>query len=154
MFFSHVSLSAKSFSVTCLPVFSVARWYIFIPKLLIKVNFGGLGMKKLLYFCGHLEYFTAIWYIFGHLVNVVVIWYIFPVLVYFTKKNLATRMSTCHCGRIFELGGWSRQLVWIGCLISTVSASRRIADSAHWSRKVGEISNKLLYVLYSDSFTV
>jgi uncharacterized Tic20 family protein len=45
-----------------------------------------------------LAYFMAIWSILlpfgtcicGHLVNFLVIWSIFPVLVYFTKKNLAT----------------------------------------------------------------
>jgi hypothetical protein len=29
-------------------------------------------------FCGHLEYFTVLWYILWTFGNVVVIWYIFP----------------------------------------------------------------------------
>jgi hypothetical protein len=37
---------------------------------------------------GHLDYFTYIFY--GQLVYCVVIWYITTVLVYCTKKNLAT----------------------------------------------------------------
>jgi hypothetical protein len=44
-----------------------------------------------------LVYFMTIWSIFqpleifyGHLVYFLVIWYIFPVLVFRTKKNLAT----------------------------------------------------------------
>jgi hypothetical protein len=32
----------------------------------------------------------------GHLVYFVIIWYIFPVLVYCTKKNLATLLNM-HC---------------------------------------------------------
>jgi hypothetical protein len=72
-----------------------------------KYQFGyildGLGMANIGTFCGHLLYFVAtcdilwsfgtfvvIWYICGHLVHFVVIWYIFPVLVFCTKKNLAT----------------------------------------------------------------
>jgi hypothetical protein len=30
-------------------------------------NFGGLGMKKMLVFYFHLEYFTVIWYFYGRL---------------------------------------------------------------------------------------
>jgi hypothetical protein len=42
----------------------VARWHVFKPKIQIWVNFGGLGMKKVGIFYGHLEYITAIWYIY------------------------------------------------------------------------------------------
>jgi hypothetical protein len=35
-------------------------------------------------------FLSAHWYMFGHLVYFAVIWYIFPLLVRFTKKNLAT----------------------------------------------------------------
>jgi hypothetical protein len=49
------------------------------------------------YFYGHLVFFTVIWYFYGHLVFFTAIWSIlrpfgiyFPVLVCFTKKNLAT----------------------------------------------------------------
>jgi hypothetical protein len=38
-------------------------------------------------FCGHLVYFTDIWYFYGHLVHFVVIWNIFPRC---TKRNMAT----------------------------------------------------------------
>jgi hypothetical protein len=41
---------------------SVARWYIFEPKIPIWVNFGGLGVEKVRIFYGHLEYITAIKY--------------------------------------------------------------------------------------------
>jgi hypothetical protein len=37
--------------------------------------FEGLGMEKVGIFCGHLEYFSAIWYIRGLLAYFVVIWY-------------------------------------------------------------------------------
>jgi hypothetical protein len=53
----------------------VASWYVFKPKIQI---LGGLGMKKVGVFWGHLEYVKAIRYIlwlFGILVEV---WYIFP----------------------------------------------------------------------------
>jgi hypothetical protein len=33
---------------------------------------------------------------FYHLVYFVAIWYIFPVLVYYTKKNLATLVGRCR----------------------------------------------------------
>jgi hypothetical protein len=43
------------------------------------------------YFMGCFVYLTAIWYFFGgRLVYFVVIWYIFLVLVFCSKKNLAT----------------------------------------------------------------
>jgi hypothetical protein len=35
-------------------------------------------MEKAVIFCGHLEYFTAIWYILRPCGNVLVIWYISP----------------------------------------------------------------------------
>jgi hypothetical protein len=50
-----------------------------------------------------LMYFMDIWSIllsivtfYGHLVYLVVIWYIFPVLVFCTKKNLATLPHSCE----------------------------------------------------------
>jgi hypothetical protein len=45
----------------------------------------GLGMENV-GFCGHLEYFISIRCILG---AICIIWYIFPVLVFWTKKNLA-----------------------------------------------------------------
>jgi hypothetical protein len=39
---------------------------------------------------GHLEYFATTVYILGAFGNFLVIWYFAPVLVYCTKKNLAT----------------------------------------------------------------
>jgi hypothetical protein len=63
--------------------------------------FEGLPMKDVGKFYGHLVYFTAIWYILrhfgvlcGNLLYFAVIWYIFPVLVFSTKKNLATLSFT------------------------------------------------------------
>jgi hypothetical protein len=68
--------------ITCCFV-RVARWYIFIPKILICPHFGEPwnGNEGIVY--GHLEYFTAMWYIllpfgifYGHLVYFMAIWYI------------------------------------------------------------------------------
>jgi hypothetical protein len=42
-----------------------------------------------------LMYFIAIWIIYGHSGYFRTIWYIFPVLVSWTKKNLATLLSLC-----------------------------------------------------------
>jgi hypothetical protein len=68
----------------------VARWFIFRPKIAIWVHFGRSfngGCLCILWkfglFYGHLVHFT-------YFVYFVVIWYIFPVLVYCSKKNLAT----------------------------------------------------------------
>jgi hypothetical protein len=68
----------------------VARWQIFKPKIPIWVNFKWSCNERWWFIYGHLVYFTAIWYISwplgifsGYLV-------IFPVLVCYTKKNLAT----------------------------------------------------------------
>jgi hypothetical protein len=54
---------------------SVARWFVFKPKIPILVKFKGLGMKNVVILYDHLEYFTAIWYslwlfgkVCGHLV--------------------------------------------------------------------------------------
>jgi hypothetical protein len=41
-------------------------------------------------FYDHLVHFTPLGMFYGHLVYFMVIWYIFPVLVCWTKKNLAT----------------------------------------------------------------
>jgi hypothetical protein len=50
----------------------------------------GIGKENGGILCGHLEHITAIWHILWPFGNLAVIWHIFPVLVYFTKKNLAT----------------------------------------------------------------
>jgi hypothetical protein len=70
----------------------VARWFVFKPNIPIWVDFGGSCYGKSWY-----TYFMTIWSIlrplemfYGLLVYFVVIWYIFPVLVFWTKKNLAT----------------------------------------------------------------
>jgi hypothetical protein len=71
----------------------------------------GLGMQNVGIFYGHLEYCSAIWNIvrpfgilLGHLVffmaflvYFVAFWYIFIVLVWRTKKNLATLHRTFSC---------------------------------------------------------
>jgi hypothetical protein len=54
--------------------------------------FQGLRLENVDIFYGHLEYFTEIWGIYDHLVHFVFIGYIFPVLVSFTKENLATQV--------------------------------------------------------------
>jgi hypothetical protein len=60
-----------------------------------------------LVFCGHLLYFVDICYILwtfvifcGHLLYFVDIWSIFTVLVYCTKKNLATLTDTSHVAEL------------------------------------------------------
>jgi hypothetical protein len=62
---------------------SVARWFIFIPKNPIRVNFGGTWNGK--------WSFVIFTDINGHFVNFMIIWYIFQFSVRFTTKNLATR---------------------------------------------------------------
>jgi hypothetical protein len=39
---------------------------------------------------GHLAYFMAVGIFYGHLPYFVVVWYFYPILVRWTKKNLAT----------------------------------------------------------------
>jgi hypothetical protein len=79
-------------NVISLEMTSVARWFIFKPKIPILVNIGGSCNGRYRYilwsfgrFCHNLVYFVAIWFIlwsFG---------IFFPVLVCWTKKNLVTR---------------------------------------------------------------
>jgi hypothetical protein len=45
---------------------------------------------------GHLEYSRAIWNLVGPFGSLVVIWYIFYVLVYCSKKNLATQSDPSY----------------------------------------------------------
>jgi hypothetical protein len=69
----------------------VARWFVFKPKIQIWVNFEGLAMEDVGIFYGHLVHFMAFWYIlwtFGIVRGNLI--FIFPVLVFCTKKNLAT----------------------------------------------------------------
>jgi hypothetical protein len=57
------------------PRIRVARWYIFKPKILIWIDFGGSGNGRCWYILSPLVYFTAIWYIlwsFGIFYNEVV----------------------------------------------------------------------------------
>jgi hypothetical protein len=69
----------------------VARWFILMPKIAIRVDFGGPWNGKCWYFLyDHLGNFTAAWYILwssgtvcGHLI------YFFTFLYVWTKKNLA-----------------------------------------------------------------
>jgi hypothetical protein len=72
--------------------YSVAMWFIFIPKIPILV---GLGMEKFGIFYSQLVYFTGIWYLlwtfgipFGQLVYFFSFWY-----RYRTKENITTLMS-------------------------------------------------------------
>jgi hypothetical protein len=65
----------------------VARWFVFKPKIQIWVKFGGSCNGRCWYilwicgpFYGILKYFMDLWHS----------WYIFSVLVFCTKKNLAT----------------------------------------------------------------
>jgi hypothetical protein len=68
----------------------VARWFIFKPKIPVCVNFEGSSNVVMYILCpfdqfsGHLAYIMAIWYISSHLGT------FSPVLVWCTKKNLAT----------------------------------------------------------------
>jgi hypothetical protein len=76
----------------------VARWFVSKPKIPICVSFEGSCDGSCCYilrpfglFDGHLAMF------YGFLVYFMVIWYIFPILVNFSKKNLATVNSTREC---------------------------------------------------------
>jgi hypothetical protein len=82
----------------------VARWFVFEPKIPIWINFGGPCDGRCWYilwpfglFYGHLSI------LYGLLVYFMVIWYIFPVLVSFSKKNLAT---------LFGIGGRCSSDMW------------------------------------------
>jgi hypothetical protein len=71
-------------------VYFLAIWYrYFVVMWYIFPRFGGFSMLNVDIFCGHLVYFM-------------VICYIFPVLVCFTKKNLATPVETRL--EAFEIG--------------------------------------------------
>jgi hypothetical protein len=73
------------------PGTSVARWFVFKPKIQIWENFIGSCNGRCWYIFWTLGLFYGLFVIFyGHLVSLVVIWYIFPVLVFCIKKNLAT----------------------------------------------------------------
>jgi hypothetical protein len=67
-------------------------------------------------FCGHLEYFTVVWYILWPFCNVVVIWYFSLVLVYCVEKNLATLISMgnylldLHTAEFFQLSSHNNSL--------------------------------------------
>jgi hypothetical protein len=74
---------------------SVARWFIFKPKIQIWVNFGRSCNGRCFVFLG------PFWLFYGQMVHFMVIWYILlsfgiflPVLVYCTEKNLATLSVT------------------------------------------------------------
>jgi hypothetical protein len=54
----------------------------------------GLRLENVDIVCGHLEYFTDVWDFYDHLLHFVFIWYmVYPVLVSYTKKNLASLRS-------------------------------------------------------------
>jgi hypothetical protein len=63
----------------------------------------GLAIEDVGIFYGYLVHLRAFGIFYGHLVHFVVIWYIFPVLVFCTKKNLATLLSVIL--RLFFRGG-------------------------------------------------
>jgi hypothetical protein len=69
----------------------LARWFIFLPKITIWVNFGWSYIGRCWYILVYLRPFRIFVAI---LVYFMVIWYIFPVLVCCTKKNLATLLPT------------------------------------------------------------
>jgi hypothetical protein len=66
--------------------YRVARWFVFKPKIQIWVNFGGSCSGWCWYILRTLGPF------YGFLLYIMEIWYIVPVLVFCTKKNLATLM--------------------------------------------------------------
>jgi hypothetical protein len=75
----------------------VARWFVFKPKIQIWVNFGGSWNGKSWYilepfglFYGNWKYFMVVWYILWSL------GIFFPVLVFCTKKNLATLIPNTY----------------------------------------------------------
>jgi hypothetical protein len=99
----------------------VARWFVFEPKIPIWINFGGPCDGRCWYilwpfglFYGHLSilygllvYFMAIWSILWSSVNIIrpfgIFYGNFPVLVSFSKKNLAT---------LFGIGGRCSSDMW------------------------------------------
>jgi hypothetical protein len=91
-------------------IIRVARWFVFKPKIPIWVNFGGSCYGKSWYilwpfglFYGHWKYFMAIRYI---------LWYFgifFPVLVFWTKKNLASLVIIMKMGHSVD----NRACAWL-----------------------------------------
>jgi hypothetical protein len=61
--FCPVLVLCTNKNLTTLIPSRVARWHIFKPKFPIWVNFGGACNVRCRYICGHLVYFTALWYI-------------------------------------------------------------------------------------------
>jgi hypothetical protein len=88
----------------------VARWFIFVPKIPIWVNFRrALHWKMFIYFKTVWSYFQTFGIFYDHLVHFVFIGYIFPVLVTCTKKNLATlNPSRFSQGKLFNVFNLNR----------------------------------------------
>jgi hypothetical protein len=74
----------------------VARWYIFIPKIPLK-------MENVCIFYGHFEYFTVIWYILGPFGNDVVIWHIFHLFsIGIVSIKIWQLLTKCVCKKVAQ----------------------------------------------------
>jgi hypothetical protein len=65
---------------------------------------------------------------YGHLVYFLVIWYIIPILVSFSKKNLATLLSS---GKSFRQSAAEKSFGSISSGIGSDSARSKIATQLH-----------------------
>jgi hypothetical protein len=74
----------KSCIIDILHTSRVARWYIFKPKIPIRVSFAGSCNRKCWYILWPFGPFSS------HFVYFMALWYIFHVLVYCTTEYLAT----------------------------------------------------------------
>jgi hypothetical protein len=74
----------------------------------------GIAMENI--FFDYSVYLAAIWNIYDHLVCFVVIRYIFPVLLFWTKKNLATLITDRRNINIHPI------LSYVGHLLTPVGA--------------------------------
>jgi hypothetical protein len=100
----------------------VARWFVFKPKIQIWVHFGG-SCKDVGIVYGHLVHFTVFYIFYGHLVHKVrgnLLYIYFPVLVFCTKKNLATLVPPCIPTYLGEAeGDFKWLLATCGCKSSS-----------------------------------
>jgi hypothetical protein len=78
----------------------VARWYFFILKIPIWVNFWRILQRNIMSIWSILKLFGIF---YGFLVNFMVIWYIFSFLVCCIKKNMASLVATIKIFRTKRL---------------------------------------------------
>jgi hypothetical protein len=97
---SLVPIGTTLCNITWLLAIRVARWFVFKTK---NPNLGkfwrALDWKKWIYFMAISNMLWTFGIFYAHLVHLVLIWDIFPVLVSWTKKNLATLLAKSFPGR-------------------------------------------------------